>query len=182
MFVLFNCSTMHFRWSYYCSWVQYCSPLLCDSNQWLRLSSDLSLPPSKLLCAECCLILYFQHRVERGLLNRKLMKVTVLLRELRESMRKENHCFTHERRIRLKLPNYLIQVCEEKKREREVEYTEIQCLKHELMCARFVRCSLDQCDRVAGSCCIGYIFPTCIVCTGLLLALPQLVGIPLVCK
>ena len=96
---------------------------------------------------------HFQHRVERGLLNRKLMKVTVLLRELRESMKKENHCFAHERRYRLKLPSYLIQACEEKKGEK---YTEIPCLKHELMCARFVRCSLDQCDRVAGSCCIGY--------------------------
>ena len=160
MFVLFNCSTMHFQMSYYCSWVQYCSPLLCDSNQWLRLSSDLSLPPSKLLCAECCLILYFQHRVERGLLNRKLMKVTVLLRELKESMRKENHCFAHERRIRLKLPSYLIQACEEKKREREKWNIQRYNASSMSWCVQGLWDTaihhLDQCDRVASSCCIGY--------------------------
>ena len=108
MFVLFNCSTIHFRWSYYCSCVQGCSPLLCDSNQWLRLPSDLSLPPLNYYVQSAASYFHFQHRVERGLLNRKLMKVTVLLRKLRESMRKENHCFAHERRIRLKLPSCLI--------------------------------------------------------------------------
>ena len=57
---LFNYSTTSGAPSY-CSWVQGCSPLLCDSYQWLGLPSDLSLPSSELLCAECCLILYFQH-------------------------------------------------------------------------------------------------------------------------